>query len=200
MSPARPSLLVVPQAVVSSPLTLPIGEGHSLGRHNIGHHRSKFARVDVATARDERERLQVVDVRDGNEWDAGHIDGSVHIPLDDLDDRFEELDRSRPVLTVCRSGNRSAGAARALSADGFDAQSLDDGLLAWAEAGLPLVDGRGQPGTVVEPDPPADAASDEHQDLLAEYISLATEVQEHFGDREPSEEEVQAYLRNRHPA
>jgi rhodanese-related sulfurtransferase len=155
--------------------------------------------VDVAMARDEGERLQLVDVRTGNEWDAGHIERAVHIPLESLGDRLDELDRSRPVLTVCRSGNRSAGAARALSTEGFDAQSLDGGLLAWNEAGLPLLDWRGQAGTVVEPDPPADAVSDEHQDFLAEYIRLATEVQEHFGDREPSEEEVLAYLRDHHP-
>ena len=147
--------------------------------------------------RDEGERLQMVDVRNPHEWDAGHVNGSVHIPVDDLNDRLDELDRSRPVVTVCRSGGRSAGAARALAADGFDAESLDGGLLAWAEAGLPLIDAGGQPGTVVEPDPPGDAGFDEHQELLSGYISLATEVQEHFGDREPSEEEVQAYLRDR---
>ncbi|MDQ6910603.1 MAG: rhodanese-like domain-containing protein [Actinomycetota bacterium] len=153
--------------------------------------------IDVRTLRDDQHNLQVVDVRYPNEWNAGHIDGSVHIPVDELADRLDKLDRSLPVVTVCRSGNRSSGAARVLSGAGFDAESLDGGLLAWADEGLPLTDSGGQPGTVTGPDSPSDRGSAEHQELQSDYIRLALEVQEQFGDREPSEQEVQAYLRDR---
>lgn len=56
--------------------------------------------------------VQVLDIRYPNEWEAGHIDGAVHIPLDDLAERVEELDREQPVVTVCRSGQRSERAAQ----------------------------------------------------------------------------------------
>src|SRR5437764_3047969 len=55
--------------------------------------------------------VQIVDVRWQNEWDAGRIDGAVHIPADELEDRLDELRRDSPVVTVCLHGNRSANAA-----------------------------------------------------------------------------------------
>lgn len=84
------------------------------------------------------EDLQIVDVRYPNEWEAGRIEGAIHIPVDDLDDRLEEIDRSKRVVTVCRSGNRSATAAELLTAEGFRAENLDGGMEAWAAAGLPF--------------------------------------------------------------
>jgi rhodanese-related sulfurtransferase len=82
---------------------------------------------------------QVVDVRTPVEHAAGHIAGAAHIPLDHLDaGSAEALDRGRPVIVYCRGGNRSTVAAEALRNSGFDAHSIDGGLVAWAEAGLPL--------------------------------------------------------------
>lgn len=81
---------------------------------------------------------QVVDVRGQYEHDAGHIAGDRHVPLVDLDAGAEQLDRARPVILYCRSGERSGMAADALRASGWDAYSVAGGLLAWAEAGLPL--------------------------------------------------------------
>jgi rhodanese-related sulfurtransferase len=81
---------------------------------------------------------QVVDVRGQYEHDAGHIAGDRHVPLVDLDAGSEQLDRARPVILYCRSGERSGMAADALRASGWDAYSVAGGLLAWAEAGLPL--------------------------------------------------------------
>lgn len=153
--------------------------------------------MDVTRLMDEYEKKQVVDVRYANEWDAGHIEGSIHIPVDELDDRSGELDRSRPVVTVCRSGSRSAAAANALSDEGINAESLDGGVLAWAKAGLPLTATDGQPGTVAEPEPPADDRPEAHRRLQSDFMNLIFEVQEHFGDHEPSEEEIQGYLRDR---
>ncbi len=153
--------------------------------------------MDAETLGRRLDEAQVVDVRWPNEWDAGHIDGACHIPVDVLSDRLAELDRSRPVVTVCRSGSRSTDAARALSAEGFEAESLHGGMLAWEESGFPLVTSDGSPGRVVEPEPPAAHDSEEHQRLAADFVSLALEVQEHFGDHQPSEEEIRSYLRER---
>ena len=97
---------------------------------------------------------QVVDVRLDEEWNAGHIKGAVHIPLDTLASRAGEIDRSKPVVLYCRSGDRSDGAADALAASGWEVTSMEGGLVAWVEKGLPLEpDG----GEVVAPSglPPA---------------------------------------------
>jgi len=152
---------------------------------------------EVARRLDE---LQVVDVRYPNEWDAGHIDGSTHVQQDYLYEHFDDLDRSRPVVTVCRTGDRSTAAAEELAAEGFDAHSMAGGVTAWTEAGLPLVAGDGAPGAVVEPEPPADDRSDAMQRLQADFIEAALAVQAEFGDREPSEEEVLAFLQARDAA
>jgi rhodanese-related sulfurtransferase len=141
--------------------------------------------------------VQVVDVRWPNEWDAGRIDGALHIPQDELDDRLDEIDRGRPVVTVCRTGSRSGAAAAELRDEGFAAENLDGGLEAWAGAGLPLVTADGQPGTVVEPEPPPDDRPIEHQRIQAEMMSVLLDLQDRFGDREPSDEEVREFLRQR---
>ncbi len=140
---------------------------------------------------------QIVDVRYPNEWEAGRIEGAIHIPLDDLHDRLEEIDRSRQVVTVCRSGNRSANAAEVLSSEGFRAENLDGGMEAWAAAGLPFATPEGQPGTVADPEPPPNDRPPELQRLQGEFLSVVFDLQEHFGDHEPSEEELRGFLRER---
>ncbi len=87
---------------------------------------------------------QLVDVRADHEWEAGHIAGAVHIPLDELAERVGEIDRERPVILTCRGGNRSTMATAALAEAGFDAAKLSEGVVGWAEGGLPLeADGEG---------------------------------------------------------
>jgi rhodanese-related sulfurtransferase len=81
---------------------------------------------------------QVVDVRTADEHAAGHIEGALHVPLERLDSETGQLDRSRPVVVYCRGGNRSGMAAEALKASGWDAHNVSGGLVAWADAGLPL--------------------------------------------------------------
>ena len=80
-----------------------------------------------------------VDVREPEEWQAGHVDGSLWIPLGELQARAGELPRDRPLVIVCRSGARSGYAADALVAAGYEASNLAGGLHAWAAAALPLV-------------------------------------------------------------
>ncbi len=84
--------------------------------------------------------IQVIDCREPEEWAAAHLDGTSLIPLNDLPLRRSELDSTRPVIVVCRSGARSLVAAEMLTASGFaDAKSLAGGLIAWVEAGHPVV-------------------------------------------------------------
>jgi rhodanese-related sulfurtransferase len=85
-----------------------------------------------------RENAQLVDVREPYEHEAGRIAGSLHIELHDLPTRAESLDHERPIVFYCRTGSRSALAANAFAASGFDARNLDGGLEAWVGAGLPI--------------------------------------------------------------
>jgi rhodanese-related sulfurtransferase len=81
---------------------------------------------------------QLVDVREPYEHEAGRIAGSLHIELEDLPAETGSLDRERPILFYCRTGSRSALAADAFAASGYDARNLDGGLKAWVGAGLPI--------------------------------------------------------------
>jgi rhodanese-related sulfurtransferase len=86
-----------------------------------------------------RDGAQLVDVREPYERDAGRIPGdSAHIELDRLTAEAGSIDRERTVVFYCRSGSRSALAAQAFSAAGYDAHNLDGGLKAWVADGLPI--------------------------------------------------------------
>ena len=93
------------------------------------------------------EGLVVLDVREDDEWQAGHVEGSVHIPLMQLGERYAELPQEQ-TLVVCRVGSRSAYAAAFLLQQGHDAVNLEGGLVAWQQAGRPLVTDSGAPGAV----------------------------------------------------
>jgi rhodanese-related sulfurtransferase len=104
------------------------------------------AQVEKATrevSRAEAQKLiedgaQLVDVRAEHEWNAGRIGGAKHLPLAGLAERTGEIDKDRPVVLYCRGGNRSTMAADALTAAGFDAVKLSEGIVGWEEADLPL--------------------------------------------------------------
>ena len=87
------------------------------------------------------DRVQLVDVREPHEFEAGRIEGARHVELARLADEAASLDRDRPVVFYCRVGGRSAVATQAFRASGFDAHNMAGGLVAWAASGLP-VDGR----------------------------------------------------------
>jgi len=153
--------------------------------------------MDAATLAGAMDRFQVVDVRYPNEWEAGHIDGAVHIPVDYVYERVGELDAGRPVVTVCLSGARSAEAAKDLAGEGFEVESLDGGMRAWVAQGLAIVASDGGPGRIVDPEPPADDRPAEMQQFQNDFMEAAFAVRDHFGEREPSEEEVLAFLHER---
>jgi rhodanese-related sulfurtransferase len=91
----------------------------------------------------------VLDVREQDEWDAGHIEGAQHIPLGQLGARVGEVPKGRTVVTVCRSGSRSDRAALGLRTLGYATENLEGGVTAWAKAGLPLSAVKGGPGRVI---------------------------------------------------
>ena len=91
----------------------------------------------------------LLDVREPEEWEAGHAPGAVHLPLGQLPDRMTELARDTPVVVVCRSGHRSALATEWLTTAGFDAANLVGGMREWAHAGMDIETDDGSPGRVV---------------------------------------------------
>ena len=92
--------------------------------------RNFFSKAAVAevTAEETRIRQQAgavrVDVRELSEWQQGHIPGAIHIPLGSLSRRKQELDPSREVITICRSGHRSISAAQILQQGGFSREAV----------------------------------------------------------------------------
>ncbi|ODU06464.1 MAG: hypothetical protein ABS81_04490 [Pseudonocardia sp. SCN 72-86] len=87
-----------------------------------------------------------LDVREPDEWDAGHIPQALHMPLGCLD--MGALPKDRIVIAVCRSGNRSGKAAATLVDAGFDVCNLAGGMKVWANDGHPITSSDGHPGDV----------------------------------------------------
>ncbi len=84
----------------------------------------------------------VLDVRENNEYAAGHIINAIHIPLSTLNNRLNEIDKhkNKKIIVACRSGHRSSHACATLKKQGFDeVYNLSGGVMAWENAGLPLV-------------------------------------------------------------
>ena len=81
----------------------------------------------------------LLDVREDDEWAAGHAPEAVHVRLGDLGAHAAELPRDREVYVICRSGSRSAYAAQALAGGGLHAINVADGMTGWAVAGRPMI-------------------------------------------------------------
>jgi rhodanese-related sulfurtransferase len=92
---------------------------------------------------------RVLDVREDDEFAAGHIAGAVHVPLMQLPARATELDRDAEWLAVCRVGARSMQATAYLSRLGLRVSNVAGGMEAWARAGLEYRSADGGPGRVV---------------------------------------------------
>jgi rhodanese-related sulfurtransferase len=86
----------------------------------------------------EQADLQVIDVREPHEREAGHIADTRHLELVRLSAEAATIDRDRPVVFYCRVGSRSLLAAEAFRTAGYEAYSLDGGLVRWAAEGRPL--------------------------------------------------------------
>lgn len=109
---------------------------------------SEAPNVDIARAITmlTRDDVRLLDVREDDEWAAGHAADAEHVRLGDLD--ASAFTGRGTVVVTCRSGNRSRKAATALVGAGVDAVNLDGGMKAWIEAGHPLIRDDGTPGTV----------------------------------------------------
>ena len=114
-----------------------------MGSDPIAHIRKQIREVTPAEVQRQRagERPpRIVDVREQNEWDAGHIPGAEHVPLATVEEIIpQRFTKDEAIVTHCRSGVRSAKAAFALKQLGFNnVASMAGGILAWEEAGLPI--------------------------------------------------------------
>lgn len=90
----------------------------------------------------------LLDVREQDEWDAGHAPQARHISLGDLEERWGEIPADQEIICVCRGGGRSARAAGALATVGLNTINLAGGMRAWDAAGLPVI-ADGWTGTVI---------------------------------------------------
>jgi rhodanese-related sulfurtransferase len=80
----------------------------------------------------------LVDVREDDEWAAGHAPGAQHVPLGTLAARSSEIPQDRELYVICRSGTRSGYAVRSLIAGGWQALNVADGMIGWESAGRPM--------------------------------------------------------------
>lgn len=97
--------------------------------------------VTEATVLLNREDGVVLDVRESNEWSAGHIANARHISVAQLGNRLSEMDKfkEKPIIVCCASGNRSSAACNTLRKAGFQkVYNLAGGIGAWTAAGLPV--------------------------------------------------------------
>ena len=98
---------------------------------------------------DHLDGIQLVDCRERDEWDAGRIETALFLPLNAImAGAGSDLDKSKPVVVVCRSGNRSELATMMLQARGYEAYNLEGGMEAWEADGLPFNTPDGSPGRV----------------------------------------------------
>ena len=107
------------------------------------------ADVPAVTVADLDEDAFLLDVREPDEWAAGHIEGAVHIPMAQLIERLHEVPDDEHVVAVCRVGTRSAQVTTYLAQQGKSVRNLVGGMEAWAAAGRPMVSETGQEPAVI---------------------------------------------------
>jgi rhodanese-related sulfurtransferase len=144
---------------------------------------------------DRKDEFELIDVREDDEWRAGHIAESRHIPLGRLADRLGDLPKDRSLITVCRTGPRSERAAKTLAEAGYSADFLAGGVTAWAAGGQALVDDDGKPGGVDDPGADPEPMEPELETLQTNFLEIAMALNERFGGREPTDEESKAFMR-----
>lgn len=97
---------------------------------------------EAKTLIDGDKSLYILDVRQPNEFNDGHIQGAKLIPLNELPAKLDKLPKDKTILCVCRSGSRSSAAARQLVGAGYQAVNLSGGMIGWQMAKLPIKRGK----------------------------------------------------------
>jgi rhodanese-related sulfurtransferase len=104
---------------------------------------SEYGNVDVGEARDliaDKADLVILDVRTVVEFENGHLEGAINIPVEELSMRLSELNQKDELLVYCRTGNRSTTAVGILRENGYDQiYHMNGGIVAWGNAGFPSV-------------------------------------------------------------
>jgi rhodanese-related sulfurtransferase len=91
----------------------------------------------------------LLDVREADEWAAGHAPGAVHVPMTELAGRLSDVPEGDPVYVICRSGGRSARVTAYLNQQGWDSVNVAGGMGGWAAAGRPMeADSGGAPEVI----------------------------------------------------
>jgi len=91
----------------------------------------------------------LLDVREDDEWEAGHAPEAHHLPLGRVQSEHGDLPKDGEIVVICRAGGRSEQAAVALRSAGYEAINIAGGMRAWAAAGLPVAKDDGEVGTVI---------------------------------------------------
>lgn len=94
------------------------------------------------------EDVTLLDVREPDEWAAGHAPQAIHIPMGEVAGRLADLPADNEVYVVCRSGGRSARVTQFLNANGWDAKNVDGGMQMWAAAGRTMTSDDGNPTVI----------------------------------------------------
>ena len=105
--------------------------------------------VPAASVADLPPDTAMLDVREPDEWAAGHAPNAVHVPMSELTARMDELPENDPLYVVCRSGGRSARVVAYLAAQGYPAVNVEGGMQAWAAQGRQVVGETGEEPRII---------------------------------------------------
>lgn len=102
--------------------------------------RKKYQTISPAAAKDALDQgSMLIDVRESNEYRAGHAPGAKHISVQVIERRLSEIPKERQIVVICQSGMRSQRAAEILSQNGYQVMNVAGGMLGWQRAGLKVV-------------------------------------------------------------
>jgi len=108
------------------------------------------SQVPSVTTADVPAGAYLLDVREDDEWAAGHAPGAVHLPMMQIPARLDEVPRDGDVVVICRVGGRSGQVTAYLRGNGWDnVHNLDGGMVDWHAAGHPLVSEDGSDPRVI---------------------------------------------------
>jgi rhodanese-related sulfurtransferase len=129
---------------------LGVGRREALGRDRIGAmDDSAVPQLPVAQLpADFGEAAVLLDVREDDEWQRGHAPGAQHIPMGDVPARMDEIDPDKQLFVICHVGGRSLRVSQYLQRNGYEPVNVEGGMLAWAQAGRPVVTDTGTAGAV----------------------------------------------------